>query len=66
MGIHIQTTDPKPTKQHTQLLAGGQQPFHFHEDLEAAWGGGFTCEDRRACAPPSAGFTSEAPTFYVV
>lgn len=34
MSIHILTTDPKLTKQLTQLLAGGQQPFHFHDDLE--------------------------------
>lgn len=35
MSIHILTTNSELCKQLTQLLAGGQQPFHFHEDLEA-------------------------------
>lgn len=35
MSIHILTTDPKLTEQLSQLLAGGQHPFHFHDDLEA-------------------------------
>jgi transcriptional regulator with PAS, ATPase and Fis domain len=35
MSIHILTTDSKLTQQLTQLLAGGQQPFHFHKELEA-------------------------------
>jgi len=34
MSIHILTTDSKLTKQLTQLLEGGLQPFHFHDDLE--------------------------------
>jgi hypothetical protein len=38
MSIHILTTDPKLTEQLTQLLAGGQQPFHFHDDLETIIG----------------------------
>jgi transcriptional regulator with PAS, ATPase and Fis domain len=35
MSIHILTTDPKLTQQLSQLLEGGQQPFHFYDDLEA-------------------------------
>lgn len=35
MSLHILTTDPKLTEQLTQLLSGGQQPFHFHDNLEA-------------------------------
>ncbi|MGZ0657321.1 hypothetical protein ACWPKO_03330 [Coraliomargarita sp. W4R53] len=35
MSIHILTRNPKLTEQLTQLLAGGQQVFHFHDDLEA-------------------------------
>jgi transcriptional regulator with PAS, ATPase and Fis domain len=35
MSIHILTTDRSLIEQLTQLLAGGQQPFHFHNDLEA-------------------------------
>lgn len=34
MSIHILTSDSKIMKQLTQLLVGGQQPFHFHDDLE--------------------------------
>lgn len=34
MSIHILTTEPKLIEQLTQLLSGGQQPFHFHDDLE--------------------------------
>ncbi len=35
MSIHILTTTPKLTEQLTELLSGGQQAFHFHNDLEA-------------------------------
>jgi transcriptional regulator with PAS, ATPase and Fis domain len=34
MSIHILTTDSKVIEQLGQLLEGGQQPFHFHDDLE--------------------------------
>ena len=35
MSIHILTLDSGIKDQFEQLLAGGQQPFHFYEDLEA-------------------------------
>ncbi len=35
MSIHILTTDKRITEQLTLLLEGGQQSFHFHNDLEA-------------------------------
>ncbi|WPJ94783.1 hypothetical protein SH580_15220 [Coraliomargarita algicola] len=35
MSIHILTTDSRRTEQLTHLLAGGQQAFHFYNDLEA-------------------------------
>jgi len=38
MSIHILTTDTKIIQQLTELLEGGQQSFHFHDDLETLIG----------------------------